>query len=133
MSAVLKTDPTPAIVRLQPRGAGIVLSAHGVTKRFGPVEVLRGIDLTLQPGRVLTLMGENGAGKSTMFKVLAGQLQPSDGELRLNGAPLRLASPHAAHAHRIHLVPQEPLLMAELSVAETMFVGRLPMTGRRAP
>jgi ABC-type sugar transport system ATPase subunit len=106
-----------------------VLSAHGVVKRFGPVQVLRGIDLTLRPGRVLTLMGENGAGKSTMFKVLAGQLQPSEGALALNGTPLKLASPHAAHAHGIHLVPQEPLLMAELSVAETMFVGRLPVTG----
>jgi ABC-type sugar transport system ATPase subunit len=130
MSAVLKAIESPLVAGLRPHGDGIVLSAFGITKRFGPVEVLRGIDLTLKPGRVLTLMGENGAGKSTMFKVLAGQLQPSDGELQLNGAPLRLSSPHAAHAHRIHLVPQEPLLMAELSVAETMFVGRLPMTGR---
>ncbi len=130
MSAVWKAIESSPVARVQPHGNGIVLGAHGITKRFGPVEVLRGIHLTLKPGRVLTLMGENGAGKSTMFKVLAGQLQPSDGELQLNGAPLRLSSPHAAHAHRIHLVPQEPLLMAELSVAETMFVGRLPMTGR---
>lgn len=130
MSAVLNVTENRAAAHLHTRPEGIVLSAHGVTKRFGPVEVLRGIDLTLKPGRVVTLMGENGAGKSTMFKVLAGQLQPSEGELQLNGEPLKLSSPHAAHAHRIHLVPQEPLLMAELSVAETMFVGRLPLTGR---
>ena len=130
MSAVLNIPESHAIVPPPSRAEGIVLSAHGIAKRFGPVEVLRGIDLTLKPGRVLTLMGENGAGKSTLFKLLAGQLQPSEGELRLNGESLRLGSPHVAHAHRIHLVPQEPLLMAELSVAETMFVGRLPLAGR---
>lgn len=130
MSAVLNVFESHAVAPPQSGVEGIVLSAHGIAKRFGPVEVLRGIDLTLKPGRVLTLMGENGAGKSTLFKVLAGQLQPSDGELQLNGQLLRLSSPHAAHARGIHLVPQEPLLMAELSVAETMFVGRLPLAGR---
>lgn len=106
-----------------------LLAAHGIVKRFGPVEVLGGVDLQLRPGRILTLMGENGAGKSTMFRILAGQLQPSSGELSLNGEPLTLASPHAAHAHGIHLVPQEPMLLPELTVAETMFLGRLPMSG----
>jgi ABC-type sugar transport system ATPase subunit len=109
--------------------AQAAFGARGIVKRFGPVEVLRGIDLELRPGRILTLMGENGAGKSTMFRILAGQLQPSAGELTLNGEPLRLSSPHAAHAHGIHLVPQEPMLLPELTVAETMFLGRLPMAG----
>ncbi|MET0504408.1 MAG: sugar ABC transporter ATP-binding protein [Luteibacter sp.] len=109
--------------------ARALLGAHGIVKRFGPVEVLRGVDLELRPGRILTLMGENGAGKSTMFRILAGQLQPSAGALSLNGEPLRLPSPHAAHAVGIHLVPQEPMLLPELTVAETMFLGRLPMAG----
>ncbi len=106
-----------------------VLAAHGIVKRFGPVEVLSGIDMQLRPGRILTIMGENGAGKSTLFKILAGQLQPSEGRLELNGEEIHLSSPHAAHAHGIHLVPQEPMLLRELTVAETMFVGRMPTRG----
>jgi len=108
--------------------SGLYQASH-IVKNFGPVDVLRGVDLTLRPGRVMTLMGENGAGKSTMFKVLAGQVRPTSGTLALDGGDLVLGSPQAAHAHGIYLVPQEPALMAELSVAETMFVGQLPTTG----
>jgi ABC-type sugar transport system ATPase subunit len=103
--------------------------AARIIKNFGAIEVLRGVDLTLRPSRVVTLMGENGAGKSTLFKVLAGQVRPTSGSLSLDGRELTLASPHAAHAQGIYLVPQEPALMPELSVAETLFVGRLPVTG----
>ncbi|MGI4748114.1 MAG: sugar ABC transporter ATP-binding protein [Janthinobacterium lividum] len=104
--------------------------ANDITKSYGNVSVLRGISVSLEPGRVHTMMGENGAGKSTLFKVLAGIVRPNAGRLILDDAPLTLASPHEAHAHGIYLVPQEPALMPELSVAETMFVGQLPITGR---
>jgi ABC-type sugar transport system ATPase subunit len=103
--------------------------ASRIVKNFGPVEVLRGVSLALRPSRVMTVMGENGAGKSTLFKVLAGQMRPTAGMLVLDGRDLVLASPHAAHASGIYLVPQEPMLMPELTVAETMFVGQLPTTG----
>jgi ABC-type sugar transport system ATPase subunit len=104
--------------------------ARDISKRFGPITVLQGVDVTLQAGRVLTIMGENGAGKSTMFKILAGQLRPTGGRLELDGQELALGSPSAAHAHGIYLVPQEPMLMPELSVAEMMFVGHMPTRGR---
>ncbi len=107
-----------------------IYEARGVTKSFASVEVLRGVSLALRPGRVHTLMGENGAGKSTLFKILSGLTRPSAGALMLEGPPLSLDNPLAAHQHRIYLVPQEPALMPELSVAETMFVGQLPTTGR---
>ncbi len=104
--------------------------AVDITKSYGSVSVLRGISVSLRPGRVHTMMGENGAGKSTLFKVMAGIVPPNAGTLSLDDAPLSLASPHDAHARGIYLVPQEPALMPELSVAETMFVGQLPTTGR---
>ena len=95
-------------------------------KSYGPVQVLKGVSLALEPGRLVTVMGENGAGKSTLFKILAGQALPSGGTITLGGAPVSLPSPAAAHARGIYLVPQEPALMPELSVAESMFVGALP-------
>ncbi len=108
------------------------LAAVDITKSFAGVAVLRGISLSLRPGGIHTLMGENGAGKSTLFKILSGILQPTAGTLALAGQALRLETPLAAHRHGIYLVPQEPALMPELSVAETMFVGQLPTT-RRLP
>ena len=105
------------------------LSARNVAKSFAGVAVLGGVSLSLGAGRIHTLMGENGAGKSTLFKILSGIIQPSAGSLSLAGSPLVLDSPHAAHRRGIYLVPQEPALMPELSVAETMFVGQLPTTG----
>ena len=112
-----------------PRDAGAEYRCADIAKSFGSVAVLRGVSLSLRPGRVHTMMGENGAGKSTLFKILAGLVRPSAGTLSLDGAPLALGSPLAAHRHGIYLVPQEPALMPELSVAETMFVGRLPVAG----
>ncbi|WP_428377161.1 sugar ABC transporter ATP-binding protein [Lichenicoccus sp.] len=100
--------------------------AIDVTKAFGSVAVLRGVSLGLQPGRIHTMMGENGAGKSTLFKILSGLLRPTTGELRLDGASVAFDAPHDAHLRGIYLVPQEPALMPELTVAETMFVGQLP-------
>ncbi|KDB04323.1 hypothetical protein U879_07375 [Defluviimonas sp. 20V17] len=109
---------------------GRIYRACNIGKRFGPVTVLRDVDATLRAGRVLTIMGENGAGKSTLFKILAGQLRPTSGHIELDGQELSLGAPSAAHAHGIYLVPQEPMLMPELSVAEMMFVGHMPTSGR---
>ena len=107
-----------------------VYAASGVTKDYAGVAVLRGVSLSLRPGRVHTMMGENGAGKSTLFKILSGLVRPTAGRLSLDDAPVQLDSPQMAHARGIYLVPQEPALMPELSVAETMFVGQLPTAGR---
>jgi ABC-type sugar transport system ATPase subunit len=106
------------------------LSAEAICKRFLANHVLKGVSLTLSPGEVHTLMGENGAGKSTLFRILGGVHRQDSGTIRLDGAPLELRHPHAAHAAGIYLVPQEPALMAELSVAENMHLGMLPAKGR---
>ena len=104
--------------------------ARHLMKRYGNVVVLRDVSLMMKPGRVHTIMGENGAGKSTAFKILSGLVRPTSGSLHLSGAELSLASPAAAHHAGIYLVPQEPAVMPELTVTETMFVGQLPTVGR---
>jgi ABC-type sugar transport system ATPase subunit len=107
-----------------------MLTATGIDKSFLANRVLRGVSLTLRPGEVHTLMGENGAGKSTLFRVLAGIHRQDSGAITLDDAPLDLRNPSAAHENGIYLVPQEPALMAELSVAENMYLGVLPTRGR---
>lgn len=104
--------------------------ARHLMKRYGNVLVLRDVSLAMRPGRVHTIMGENGAGKSTAFKILSGLVRPSDGSLHLNGREITLQSPAAAHHAGIYLVPQEPAVMPELSVTETLFTGQLPTVGR---
>jgi ribose transport system ATP-binding protein len=69
-----------------------------VSKGFPGVQALSEVSLDLRPGEVHALIGENGAGKSTLMNILAGELQPDAGELRMDGAPLRLPSPLAAHS-----------------------------------
>ena len=107
-------------------GKGAEYAAHGVSKSFGGVSVLRDVTVQFSPGEIHSLIGENGAGKSTLLKVLAG-LYPADaGELLLDGKPVPALSPREAQRHGIYLVPQEPRLMPDLSVAENLYLGALP-------
>src|SRR5690606_968893 len=73
-----------------------VLDARDVTRSFGPIEVLHGVDLALHAGEVHALIGENGAGKSTMMKILSGYLAPTKGQLLLDGVPVTFASSEEA-------------------------------------
>ncbi len=103
-----------------------MLEAHGITKRFSGVRALRGIDLTLRPGEVLAIIGENGAGKSTLMKILAGVQSPDEGEIRIDGAPVRIGSVHHALQLGIALIHQELNLADNLDVAGNIFLGREP-------
>jgi rhamnose transport system ATP-binding protein len=98
----------------------------GVSKSFGAVQALHGVSLTLVPGRAHALLGENGAGKSTLIKVLAGVHRPDAGQLLLDGAPARFASPADAKAAGVAVIYQEPTLFGDLSVAENVAMGRHP-------
>lgn len=100
-----------------------MLSMKQVSKYFGGVGVLRGVDFELLPGEVHALVGENGAGKSTLMKVLAGVLQPDEGVLELNGAAITLSGVAAARQRGIVMVYQELMLVPDLSVAENLFLG----------
>jgi ribose transport system ATP-binding protein len=107
------------------------LSLRGIGKNYGPVNVLSGIDLDLRPGEVLALLGENGAGKSTVSSIIAGVVKPTAGTMTWRGAPHAPSSPADALSAGIGLIHQEMRLLRDLSIAENVFVGRLPMRGGR--
>ena len=101
-----------------------ILSASGLVKRYGRVTALDRCDFELMPGEVLAVIGDNGAGKSTMIKALSGAIQPDAGEIRLEGRPVRFASPIEAREHGIETVYQTLALSPALSIADNMFMGR---------
>jgi len=103
-----------------------VLALRNVSKSFGPIAVLHDVDLALEPGEVHALIGENGAGKSTIMKILGGFLDPTSGEVLLDGAPRRFASGPEAEAAGIVVIHQEFNLAPDLSVAANVFLGREP-------
>ncbi|MGF1627070.1 MAG: sugar ABC transporter ATP-binding protein [Alphaproteobacteria bacterium] len=94
-----------------------------VSKAFGPVQALRGVSLDFPPGEVLALVGENGAGKSTLMRILEGEYQPDSGTVTRDGAPVALTGTADAHALGIRIIHQEPETVAELTVAENVFLG----------
>jgi rhamnose transport system ATP-binding protein len=104
-------------------GAALI-SARGIGKQFAGVEVLRDVDLDLMAGEIHALLGENGAGKSTFAKILAGVYRPSRGTLRVNGVEVEIPSPIAAQRLGITLIHQEPISFPDLSVAENLVIGR---------
>jgi rhamnose transport system ATP-binding protein len=103
-----------------------VFELINVSKRFGAVQALQDVDLRLFQGEVHALVGENGAGKSTLVKIVAGIHQPDTGQLKLSGQDLTLSGPARARDLGIAVIHQHPNLFADLSVAENVFVGRLP-------
>jgi ABC-type sugar transport system ATPase subunit len=107
-------------------GAGVDYLARDVSKTFAGVTVLRNVTVHFHPGEVHSLIGENGAGKSTLLKIMAGVHPADGGELVLGGETLPPLSPASAQRHGIYLVPQEPRLMPDLSVAENLYLGALP-------
>ncbi|UFS68175.1 sugar ABC transporter ATP-binding protein (plasmid) [Paracoccus denitrificans] len=101
-----------------------VLALDNVSKSFGPIEVLHGVDLALEPGEVHALIGENGAGKSTIMKILGGFLDPTSGQILLDGEPVHFASGPEAEAQGIVVIHQEFNLASDLTVAANVFLGR---------
>lgn len=104
-----------------------ILSLRGITKRYGPLEVLHNVDLDVRAGEVVALLGENGAGKSTLSGIIAGSRAPSAGEMTWLGQPYAPASPREAIDKGVVLIHQELKLLPELSIAENVFIGRWPM------
>jgi rhamnose transport system ATP-binding protein len=103
-----------------------------VAKSFGAVRAVIDGTIGLYAGEAHALLGENGAGKSTMVKILAGVHAPDEGEVLLDGHPVTLATPAAARDAGIAVIYQEPTLFPDLSVAENIYMGRQPLVaGRR--
>jgi len=95
----------------------------GIRKSFGRVAANRGVDLAVAPGSIHGLVGENGAGKSTLMNILYGVYQPDGGEIRRNGAPVRIASTRHAIAQGIGMVHQHFMLAEPLTVLENVMLG----------
>ncbi|RUS65038.1 sugar ABC transporter ATP-binding protein [Pseudorhodobacter sp. E13] len=103
-----------------------ILALDAVTKEFPGVRALSEVSLSLYPGQVTALIGENGAGKSTVVKVLTGIYQPDGGRILVDGRPVRFANAQAAAAQGITAIHQETVLFDELTVAENIFLGHAP-------
>ncbi len=100
-----------------------MLQIEGVSKRYGPVNVLDGVSLTLKSGEVHALVGENGAGKSTLVRIAAGMARPDRGQVLIDGRPLRSVTPRAARAAGVGIVTQELTSVPARSVLENVFLG----------
>ena len=112
-------------------GPSPILSLRNIHKSYGPIEVLHGIDLDVHAGEVVALLGENGAGKSTVSNIISGTVLPSSGEMTWQGAPYAPANPREAIDAGVGMIHQELLLLPHLSIAENIFVGRYPMRAGR--
>ena len=104
-----------------------ILEIRELRKSFGPVEALRGADLSLRAGEVLAIVGDNGAGKSTLIKHISGVYRPDAGRMLLADKPLNLNSPREAREHGIETVYQDLALADDLSIGANIFLGREPM------
>lgn len=101
----------------------ILIKMSGIKKTYGQTEVLHGVSLDVKKGEVHALMGENGAGKSTMVKILMGEVRMDAGEIFIDGNLVRILNPSDAHSKGLRMIHQEILLMPDMSVAENIFVG----------
>jgi D-xylose transport system ATP-binding protein len=107
-----------------------VLRLRGITKSFGPVEVLKGVDFEASPGEVTALVGDNGAGKSTLVKCIGGTYSIDGGEYLFEGKPVTVKGPRDASALGIEIVYQDLALCDNLDIVQNMFLGRETLNRR---
>src|SRR6185436_15213633 len=103
----------------------VVLRISNVSKAFGAIQALRGVDFELRRGEVHAIAGENGAGKSTLMNIIDGILQPDSGAIMLNGEPVEITSPARAQELGIGFVHQEIALCPDVTVAENIFMAEI--------
>ncbi|MFD9899632.1 ATP-binding cassette domain-containing protein [Mesorhizobium sp. NPDC059025] len=101
-----------------------ILTARGLVKRYGRVTALNNADFDLYPGEILAVIGDNGAGKSSLIKAISGAVTPDEGEILLEGKLVQFKSPMEARAAGIETVYQNLALSPALSIADNMFLGR---------
>ena len=101
-----------------------LLETRSLSKRFGRVQALTGVDVSVHAGSVLALLGDNGAGKSTLVKILSGAYRPDAGEILIDGQPRDIGSPREATEAGIETVYQDLALCDNLTVIQNLFLGR---------
>ena len=105
----------------------VILECRNVSKSFDQIEALKDVSFKLSRGEILGLVGDNGAGKSTLIKILRGVIQPTSGEIYIEGKQKKFNSPRDAIREGIQCVYQEAALVEQLSVAENFFIGQEPI------
>ncbi len=103
---------------------------EAIHKSYGRVEALKGVDLGVARGEIVGLLGDNGAGKSTIIKVLSGAVRMTSGEIRIRGRRVEMASTRDAIENGIETIYQDSALVTQLSIARNLFLGREPTRGR---
>jgi D-xylose transport system ATP-binding protein len=103
---------------------GALVDLVGITKQFGGVRALKGVDLSVRPGEVVALVGHNGAGKSVLVQILSGVFPPSSGEIRVGGKPVAFTSPSDARLYAIETIYQTLALADNLDAPANFFLGR---------
>jgi D-xylose transport system ATP-binding protein len=111
-------------------GAEPLLSLKQITKAFGPVKALTAVDLDVAPGQVTALVGDNGAGKSSLIKTVSGLWSPDGGEIVWEGEPVHLHGPRDAEALGITTIYQDLALCDNLDIVQNMFLGHEPLRRR---
>jgi fructose transport system ATP-binding protein len=122
---VMTTTPSPEATG-QKAGVTPILEARGLVKRYGHVTALAGSDFELMPGEILAVIGDNGAGKSSLIKCLSGAVLPDEGEIRLDGRPIHMRTPIDARAYGIETVYQTLAVSPSLDIADNLYLGREP-------
>jgi ABC-type sugar transport system ATPase subunit len=105
----------------------VILDCRNISKSFDQIEALRDVSFKLMRGEILGLEGDNGAGKSTLIKILRGVIQPTSGEIYIDGKKKKFNSTRDAIREGIQCVYQEAALVEQLSVAENFFIGQEPV------
>ncbi|HWD75557.1 MAG TPA: ATP-binding cassette domain-containing protein [Solirubrobacteraceae bacterium] len=111
-------------------GGGTLLSLKGITKTFGPVRALTNVDLDVPPGKVTALVGDNGAGKSSLIKTVSGLWPPDGGQILWEGREVHLHGPRDAEALGITTIYQDLALCDNLDIVQNMFLGHEPLQHR---
>ncbi len=107
-----------------------LIRMEGIHKSYGQVEALKGVDLSVARGEIVGLLGDNGAGKSTIIKVLSGAVRLTSGEIRIGGRRVEMTSTRDAIENGIETIYQDSALVTQLSIARNLFLGREPTRGR---
>src|SRR6202012_171068 len=112
-------------------GSPNLLELRGLTKSYGGVRALRGVDFDLRPGEVHALLGENGAGKSTLIKIVTGAVANDGGTIMIGGQPVSQLTPAASRKLGVACIYQQPALFPDLTVAENIGLRLEPGSGLR--
>ncbi|MBB3999444.1 ATP-binding cassette domain-containing protein [Aureimonas pseudogalii] len=104
-----------------------ILEVSNLSKHFGAIRALNDFSLSIRPGEVVALAGDNGAGKTTFIKSISGVFRPTAGEIRLEGRPVSFATPQEARASGIETIYQDLALADNLTIGANIFLGREPM------